>query len=134
MAPMVVVAAALIGPDRRVLVQRRRLAAEHGGLWEFPGGKVEPGETCAGALVREIAEELDIALDPGDLAPLVFASKSHRPGRDLVLLLYTCRTWQGEPRALDAEALVWADRKALAALAMPPLDVELARSVIPLLM
>ncbi|WP_245647728.1 (deoxy)nucleoside triphosphate pyrophosphohydrolase [Novosphingobium lentum] len=130
---LVVVAAALIDRDGRVLMQRRRLAAEHGGLWEFPGGKVEAGESAEAALVRELDEELGIAIATADLTPLAFATTPQpsiqRPA-GMVLLLFACRAWQGEPRCLDGEAIGWFEPGALAGLPMPPLDISLAAAVI----
>ena len=127
---MTVVALALLGQDGRVLMQRRPEARAHGGLWEFPGGKVEPGEGPAAALVREIAEELAISIDPDDLAPLTFAaSAEHAGARPLVLLLYTCRRWKGEPAPEPGAVLQWLLPEALAALPMPPLDVPLAAAL-----
>jgi len=121
MTTMLVVAAALTDGAGRVLVQRRPAGKALAGLWEFPGGKVEPGETPEAALVRELAEELAIAVDAADLAPVTFASES--PGeRHLVLLLYRCARWSGEARPLDAAELRWATPEEMAALDMPPAD------------
>lgn len=121
-----VVALALIDDAGRVLMQQRRIGKAHGGLWEFPGGKVEPGESLVAALVREIAEELGIELLPAALEPLSFAAS---PADPHVVLLYTCRQWSGQPRCLDGEAIDWFAADALAGLAMPPLDVPLAKVV-----
>jgi len=119
-----VVAAALIDDAGRILMQRRPEGKAHAGLWEFPGGKIERGESPEAALCRELAEELGIGVMPGDLAPVTFAS---RPlgGRHLILMLYRCRRWAGEPRALEAAELRWGDAASLAALPMPPADVPL---------
>ena len=116
-----VVAAALIDPTGRVLVQQRPPGKQMDGLWEFPGGKIEPGETPEAALVRELHEELGIAVAERDLAPLTFASET-LGDRHLLLLLYVCRVWRGDPVALDAVALSWALPADLRALAMPPAD------------
>ena len=116
-----VVAAALIDPTGRVLVQQRPPGKQMAGLWEFPGGKIEPGETPEAALVRELHEELGIAVAERDLAPLTFASET-LGDRHLLLLLYVCRVWRGDPVALDAVALSWALPADLRALAMPPAD------------
>ena len=93
---MLVVAAALVGPDGMVLLHRRAFGAVHGGLWEFPGGKVNPGESPESALARELAEELGIAVEEADLAPVGFASgqtAGDDPARALVILLYSCARW-----------------------------------------
>lgn len=121
-----VVALALIDPASRVLMQRRRVERAHGGLWEFPGGKVEAGETDLSALQREIEEELGLGLDQANLHYLAEASSD---AAGIVIRLYTCRTWHGEPAALDADALLWCEPAELSALSMPPLDVPLAAAV-----
>jgi len=127
---LTVVALALIDAGGRVLMQQRPVHRAHGGLWEFPGGKVEPGEGPCAALVREIDEELGLVVAPGDLFPISFAANEPASGeqagaRPLVLLLYGCRLWQGTPVCEPGAALVWAAPEDLAALAMPPLDVPL---------
>lgn len=130
---MLVVAVALIGEGGRILMQQRRFAAEHGGLWEFPGGKVEPGETPEHAAARELAEELGVAIDPVALRPVGFASgestgKGGAP-RPLVILLYACAEWQGTPQAFDAQAIAWHAPQSLSGLQMPPLDYPLAEAL-----
>lgn len=130
---MLVVAVALIDGAGRILLQRRRIGGEHGGLWEFPGGKVEPGETPQMAALREIEEELAIRLDPAALVSLAFASDAEPPPpprRSYVILLYTCRSWQGEAECRDGEELRWCAPAELAGLAMPPLDYPLATSLL----
>lgn len=121
-----VVALALIDPDGRVLVQQRRVDRAHGGLWEFPGGKVEVGETAIAALLREIDEELGLVLAGGTL---IYLDRAADPQTGLVISLYTCRDWVGTPACLDAAALHWCAADDLAALPMPPLDVPLAASL-----
>ncbi|WP_296678821.1 (deoxy)nucleoside triphosphate pyrophosphohydrolase [Novosphingobium sp.] len=121
-----VVAAALIDASGAVLMQKRRFNKAHGGLWEFPGGKVERAESLEAALVRELAEELAIAIDSESLIPFRFASAVGFPH---VVLLYICRTWHGEPVALEAEELAWVAPGNLANLPMPPLDVPLAAAL-----
>jgi 8-oxo-dGTP diphosphatase len=121
-ALLLVVAAALIHRDGRVLVQQRPLGKPMAGLWEFPGGKVEPGEFPEAALARELAEELGIGLDTSRLVPLTFASEA-LDGRHLVLLLYTLREWSGIPEPRHATALRWAKPAELRLLEMPPADL-----------
>jgi 8-oxo-dGTP diphosphatase len=121
-----VVAAALIAPDGRVLMHRRRFGAAHGGLWEFPGGKVEPGESKELALVREIGEELGVRLEPDRLAHLSTASD---PQSGIVIDLYTAHHWTGDLRCIEGEAIAWLAPDALHQLAMPPLDVPLAEAL-----
>ena len=128
-----VVAAALIMPGPFILMQQRKFSGALGGLWEFPGGKIEPGESAESALLREIDEELGVVLDPSALQPLTFASDPRLPPsrrQPHVILLYICRHWVGEPRCLDAEAIVWIAPKGLMALPMPPLDVPLAEALL----
>lgn len=103
---MIVVAAALVDPEGRVLLQQRPEGRAMAGLWEFPGGKLEEGELPEAALARELEEELGIAVALADLAPACFAS-APLGERHLVLLLYLGRRWEGEPRPLHAEALKW---------------------------
>ncbi len=116
-----VVAVAMTDDSGRILVQRRPAGKMMAGLWEFPGGKLEAGETPEAALVRELHEELGIEVDPAHLAPAVFASEP-LAGRHLLLLLYICRRWIGTPRALDAEELLWCRPAELRTLDMPPAD------------
>jgi 8-oxo-dGTP diphosphatase len=123
-----VVAAALVDGERRVLLQKRAAGRAMAGLWEFPGGKVEAGERPEQALARELGEELGIEVDIESLEPAAFASADNS-GRHMLLLLYLCRRWRGEPRPLDAEALKWVRPDGMSALAMPPADAPL----IPLL-
>ena len=119
---LIVVAAALIGEDGRVLLQQRAPGRQMEGLWEFPGGKVEPGERPEAALRRELEEELGILV--GEVTPAIFASAELGP-RHLLLLLYMCRAWEGEPEALDAVALRWATPAEMRELDMPPADEPL---------
>ena len=120
-----VVAIALIDGKGRVLLQKRRAGGRHGGLWEFPGGKVEPGETPESALIREIAEELGIEVLSADLCEEGEVAENPAPGSDrlpLVLKLYRCPRWRGEPCCLDAEEIGWFTPTEAAKLAVPPLD------------
>lgn len=121
---LVVVAAALVDRDGRLLVQQRPEGLSMAGLWEFPGGKVEPGETPEHALIRELAEELGIDVEQACLAPACFASDM-LGDRHLLLLLYVCRKWRGTPVAHHASALRWVRPVELYGLAMPPADKPL---------
>ncbi|MFL9842364.1 (deoxy)nucleoside triphosphate pyrophosphohydrolase [Sphingomonas sp. ST-64] len=121
---LLVVAAALIDGDRRVLVQQRPPGKPMAGLWEFPGGKVDPGELPEAALCRELHEELGIAVEAACLAPATFASEALGE-RHLVLLLYAVREWSGVPRAQHATALRWVRPIELHGLDMPPADQPL---------
>ncbi len=132
--PLIVVAAALTDAAGRILLQMRRKGTDHAGLWEFPGGKIEPGEHPQSALVREIYEELGVVLGESTLTPLGFAASDGTAARPILLLLYQCREWSGEPRCLDAEAIAWVAPQDFAGLAMPPLDIDLARNALGLTM
>jgi 8-oxo-dGTP diphosphatase len=130
------VAAAILDESGRVLMQKRRAGAQHGGLWEFPGGKVEAGESPESALCREIREELGLAIEPAALVPAGSASSAdlEQPGeRSLVILLYICRRWQGDPLCLDGEEIAWIAVEEVEKLAMPPLDYPLARGLVEML-
>lgn len=123
---MPVVAAALRGPDGLWLMQRRPHGKHHGGLWEFPGGKVEQGESPRAALVRELSEELGIVLSADDLAPAGFADGApDEDGRAIVIFLYTATAWHGVPRAERDAEIGWFDFARAAELPKPPLDVAL---------
>ena len=128
-AVLLVAAAALVDADRRILVQRRPADAAHGGLWEFPGGKLEAGEGAAAALVRELDEELAIGVDPVDCVPLAFAT-GDTGDRPLILLLFVCRRWRGAPTPLPGAALRWVEPLALHGLAMPPADRPLIGPIV----
>ena len=122
--PLIVVAAALVDRDGRLLVQQRPEGLSMAGLWEFPGGKLEPGETPEAALIRELDEELAIDVDHACLAPACFASEA-LDDKHLLLLLYVCRKWRGTPVAQHASALRWVRRFELPGLPMPPADKPL---------
>lgn len=129
----IVVAAALITNDRQVLLQRCPAGHAYEGLWEFPGGKLEQGEAPETGLIRELREELAVDVQAGDLVPLGFSSDpDQRIGKrsPYVILLYTCRKWRGEPQAMEGQAICWFDGDALANLAMPPLDIPLAKKLL----
>ncbi|MEZ7272329.1 (deoxy)nucleoside triphosphate pyrophosphohydrolase [Sphingobium sp. 10 DY56-G10] len=123
-SPLLVVAVALVDAEGRVLLQQRPPGKPMAGLWEFPGGKVEAGETPEAALVRELEEELGIATQESCLAPASFASEA-LGDRHLLLLLYVCRKWRGVPEARHATALAWKRPAQMYALDMPPADLPL---------
>ncbi|MEC3911772.1 (deoxy)nucleoside triphosphate pyrophosphohydrolase [Sphingobium sp. CR2-8] len=123
-SPLLVVAVALVDADGRVLLQERPPGKAMAGLWEFPGGKVEPGETPEAALIRELEEELGIETHASCLAPATFASEA-LGDRHLLLLLYVCRKWTGIAQARHATALQWLRPAQMYALDMPPADLPL---------
>ncbi|KPF65021.1 (deoxy)nucleoside triphosphate pyrophosphohydrolase [Porphyrobacter sp. AAP60] len=125
-----VVAGALYRADGRWLMHRRPPEKHHGGLWEFPGGKVEPFETPIQSLKRELAEEIGITIDFFDCHPAGFAqSAANNDERAIVLLLYTISHWQGVPEALEGGEVCWFTPEEVLALSKPPLDVALARQL-----
>jgi 8-oxo-dGTP diphosphatase len=127
--PLLTVAAvALIDADGRVLLAQRPAHKEMGGLWEFPGGKIHPGETPEAALIRELKEELGIEVPARCLAPLTFASHSYERFH-LLMPLYICRNWEGEPKPLEGQKLAWVRKDRLRDYSMPPAD----EPVIPIL-
>jgi 8-oxo-dGTP diphosphatase len=136
---MIVVALAIVSPDGQVLVQQRSPDKAHGGLWEFPGGKLEAGETPESALIREIVEELGVSIESSDIAPLSFATNTAaksggQTSKSVLLLLYTTTCWRGTPVALEPGThLNWVSAQELLRLPMPPLDIPLAQALIPML-
>lgn len=121
---LMVVAAALVDANGRVLLQQRPEGKAMAGLWEFPGGKVEPGETPEAALVRELEEELGIRTYESCLAPATFASEVLNEA-ELLLLLYVCRKWTGVPELRYAAAMRWVKPVEMFALPMPPADLPM---------
>lgn len=125
---VLVSAAALIDVDGRVLLAQRPEGKSMAGLWEFPGGKVEPGETPEAALVRELDEELGIRTWNSCLAPLAFASHGYE-GFHLLMPLFACRKWEGTPLGREGQRLAWAAPNRLRDYEMPPADLPLVAMV-----
>ena len=121
---VLVSAVALIDSDGRVLLAQRPAGKSLAGLWEFPGGKVEPGETPETALIRELHEELGIETQTSCLAPLAFASHSY-PDFHLLMPLFACRRWHGTPQPREGQALTWVRAANLRDYPMPPADLPL---------
>jgi 8-oxo-dGTP diphosphatase len=129
---LLVVAAALIDADRRVLIARRPEGKPLAGLWEFPGGKVDAGERPETALIRELAEELGIAVEEACLAPLTFASHTYEHFH-LLMPLYVCRRWHGMVTGRNAQALKWVRPQNLRDYPMPAADAPLIPALLDLL-
>ena len=121
---VLVAAVALIDKDGRVLLAQRPEGKSLAGLWEFPGGKVEPGESPETALIRELHEELGIETWSSCLAPLTFASHAY-PDFHLLMPLFACRRWQGIPHPREGQKLSWARANELGNYPMPPADIPL---------
>ena len=121
---LLVAACALIDVDGRVLIAKRPRGKQLAGLWEFPGGKVEEGETPEACLIRELNEELGISITHACLAPFVFASHSYESFH-LLMPLFLCRRWEGQVIAREHEAIAWVKPDKLADYPMPPADAPL---------
>lgn len=125
---ILVVAVALFDQNGHLLLQQRPAGKHHGGLWEFPGGKVESGELPRLALVREVAEELGITLDAAGLEPCAFAEEGDNPA--VVLNLYTCNSHTGEPVGHEGQQWGWFELAEAAQLALAPMDRRLLRRLV----
>jgi 8-oxo-dGTP diphosphatase len=123
-AIVLVAAVALIDPDGRVLLAERPEGKHLAGFWEFPGGKVHPGETPEAALIRELAEELGISVHESCLAPFTFASHAY-PEFHLLMPLYVCRKWQGIVTGREGQRLKWVRPAQLSEYRLPPADKPL---------
>jgi 8-oxo-dGTP diphosphatase len=129
---LLVVAVALVDADGRVLIAQRPEGKQLAGLWEFPGGKLEPGEAPEEALIRELREELGIEVKAACLAPLTFASHAY-PDFHLLMPLFICRRWDGFVQSREGQALKWVRAKALRDYPMPPADAPLIPHLVDLL-
>ena len=129
---MLVAACALIDADGRVLLTQRPEGKKLAGLWEFPGGKVEPGETPEAALIRELIEEIGVTTKESCLAPLTFASHSYDDFH-LLMPLFVCRRFEGAARGLEGQALKWVRPRDMRNYPMPPADEPLIPYLIDLL-
>ena len=121
---VLVAACVLLDREGRVLLARRPEGRPLAGLWEFPGGKIEAGEVPEDALVRELREELGIAIAKDDLTPLTFASHAY-PDFHLLMPVYLCRRWQGEATAHEGQEILWVKPATLDLYDMPPADAPL---------
>ena len=129
---LLVAACALVDADGRVLIARRPAGKDMAGLWEFPGGKVDPGERPELTLIRELKEELGIDVQEACLAPLTFASHPYEAFQ-LLMPLWICRKWNGEPKALEGQELAWVRPNRLRDYPMPPADEPLIPHLIDLI-
>lgn len=123
--PLILVSAvALVDADGRILLAQRPAHKSMGGLWEFPGGKIEAGESPEAALIRELQEEIDINTSESCLAPLSFASHAYDDFH-LLMMLFVCRRWHGQPQPVEGGTLKWAKPNQLRDYPMPPADIPL---------
>ncbi len=129
---LLVVAAALVDADNRILIAQRPAGKQLAGLWEFPGGKVDAGERPEDALIRELREELGIEVKAPCLAPLTFASHAYEDFH-LLMPLYVCRRWEGFVRSREGQALKWVKARDLRNWPMPPADEPLIPPLVELL-
>jgi len=130
---LLVVAVALVDADNRVLIAQRPQGKQLAGLWEFPGGKLDAGERPEAALIRELHEELGIAVKEACLAPLTFASHAYDDFH-LLMPLYICRRWEGQATAREGQTLAWVRPNKLRDYPMPPADIPLIPPLVDLLM
>ncbi|KPP80794.1 MAG: 8-oxo-dGTP diphosphatase MutT [Oceanicaulis sp. HLUCCA04] len=123
---LLVAACALVDPDGRVLIAQRPEGKASAGAWEFPGGKVEPGEYPEAAVVRELREELGVEPCERCLQPFAFSSCPMEDGRHLLMPLYVCRKWDGFPDPKEGQKIAWVSPRDLSKYALLPADIPLA--------
>ncbi len=123
---LLVAAIALINEKNEILMAQRPAGKEFAGLWEFPGGKVEIGETPENALIREVFEELNIIIKSSDLKPLTFSSYNYQ-NFHLLMPLWECRSWQGNPKSMEKQVLKFCNLNEILELEVPPADIELIK-------
>lgn len=127
---LLVVAAAFHDKEGLWLMHQRPEGKQHGGLWEFPGGKVEAGETPQKALIREVKEELAVDISEQDVEPLAFSQSDSQGGNpEIVILLYKITQWEGELRAMEGGMIEWFTPRQIAQLDRPPLDIDLCTKI-----
>jgi 8-oxo-dGTP diphosphatase len=129
---LLVAACALIDPDKRILIAERPAGKPMAGLWEFPGGKVEDGETPEDTVIRELHEELAVSVKKACLAPLTFASHDYSDFH-ILMPLFICRRWDGDPVGREAQRLKWVRANRLRDFPMPPADQPLISHLADLL-
>ena len=131
-ALLLVAACALVDADRRVLIAQRPTGKPMAGLWEFPGGKIEPGETPEDTIIRELDEELSIKVTKPCLAPLTFSSHDYLEFH-ILMPLFVCRRWEGPPVAREGQQVKWVRANRLREFPMPPADEPLISHLADLL-
>ena len=124
MKRMVVTLIGLVNAQNHVLISNRKNSNQFSGFWEFPGGKVEKGESLSEALIRETKEELGLILNPSCISPLTF-SVDRMKGQETLLLLFICRKWEGQPKAMEGQELRWIKPFDLSQYKMPPANIFL---------
>lgn len=129
MKTVLVSAVALYDADGRILLTQRPQGKKMAGMWEFPGGKMEPGETPEAALVREMREEIGVEICERCITPVTFVSHAYEEFH-LLMFLYACRKWEGIPQGLEGQKLTWKFPRDMAALPMPPADLPLVGALI----
>ena len=124
MKRMVVTLIGLVNSENYILISNRKNSSQFSGFWEFPGGKVEKGESLSEALIRETKEELGLNLNPSCISPLTF-SVDRMEEQETLLLLFICRKWEGQPKSMEGQELKWIKPLDLSQYKMPPANIFL---------